>query len=91
MDYHHPSWHVDSIGNVFGTAIDKQRNVYLTASSHYGAGFFDAGFGANNGIDAQAVIRWGEITADLFPMDADSLMAAGAIYKIDANRQDNST
>jgi len=48
-DYHHPSWHVDSIGNVYGIAIDNEGFAYAAASANYGAGFF--------GYDA--IIRYG--------------------------------
>ena len=68
-DYHDPSWHVDQIGNVFGVELDPDRNIYLTASSHYGAGFFGA----------TAIIRYGDIGGG-----ANDLGAAGTIYKIDA-------
>lgn len=66
--YHHPSWLVDSIGNVFGITMDDCGNIYTTASSCYGADFF--------GI--QSVIRYGQIGGS-----ANDIEAAGTIYKID--------
>jgi gliding motility-associated-like protein len=66
--YHHPSWLVDSIGNVFGITMDDCGNIYTTASSCYGADFF--------GI--QSVIRYGQIGGG-----ASDIEAAGTIYKID--------
>ena len=66
--YHHPSWHVDSIGNVFGITMDNQGNIYTTASSNYGTTYF-------NEI---GVIRYGEIGGG-----AEDIEAAGTIYKID--------
>jgi len=33
--YHHPSWQVDSLGNVFGLTMDNCGNTYTTASSQY--------------------------------------------------------
>jgi len=72
-DYHHPSWRVDSIGNVFGLTIDNNKNIYATASAHYGAGY------GYIGSTSPAVVRYGEIGGG----QAD-LGAAGTIYKIDA-------
>ena len=72
-DYHHPSWRVDSIGNVFGLTLDNHKNVFATASAHYGAGY---GFVTTT---SPAVIRYGEIGGG-----EDDLGAAGTIYKIDA-------
>ncbi len=73
--YHHPSWHVDSIGNVFGTTINTRTGEMLvTASSNYGGGFL-----GNN-----AVIRYGAIaggTAD----GTNDAVAGGAVYKINAS------
>ncbi|MCG8330230.1 MAG: hypothetical protein MI974_21210, partial [Chitinophagales bacterium] len=66
--YHHPSWHVDSIGNVFGITMDNQGNIYTTASSNYGTTYF-------NEI---GIIRYGDIGGG--PEDIE---AAGTIYKID--------
>ena len=71
--YHHESWHIDSIGNVFGIAFNTTTSdILLTASSNYGAGFF--------GNDA--IIRYGEIAGGTISGSNDSA-AGGAIYKID--------
>ncbi len=67
--YHHPSWHVDSIGNVFGVAIDGEGHSYVTASANYPAAFFASG---------TAIIRYGDLGGGI-----DDLGAAGTIYKID--------
>jgi gliding motility-associated-like protein len=66
--YHHPSWRVDSIGNVFGITMDDCGNTYITASSNYGADFFGN----------VAIIKYGVIGGG-----PQSLSAAGTIYKID--------
>lgn len=66
--YHHPSWHVDSIGNVFGITLDNCGNIYTTASSNYSSDFFGS----------EAIIRYGEIGGGANDVDA-----AGTIYKID--------
>ena len=66
--YHHPSWHVDSIGNVFGITMDRQGNTYITASANY----------ASDYLAVDAVIRYGEIGGG-----AEDLEAAGTIYLID--------
>lgn len=66
--YHHPSWRVDSIGNVFGITMDDCGNTYITASSNYGADFFGN----------VAIIKYGFIGGG-----AESVAAAGTVYKID--------
>ena len=66
--YHHPSWHIDSMGNVFGITMDDHGNVFVTASSNYGTQFFfDPG-----------IVRYGDIGGG-----AEDEQAAGTIYKID--------
>ena len=68
--YHHPSWHIDQIGNVFGLAINTRTgDIFTTASTNYGAGFYGE----------SAILRFGSIGGG-----ADSLAAAGTVYKIDA-------
>lgn len=66
--YHHPSWHIDSIGNIFGMTIDGCGNVYAAASCNYASFFF--GF--------ESVLRYGELGGG-----ANDLNAAGTVYKID--------
>ncbi len=66
--YHHPSWRIDSIGNVFGITMDGCGNTYVTASSNYSSYFFLV----------ESVIRYGDIGGG-----AESLEAAGTVYKID--------
>lgn len=66
--YHHPSWLIDSIGNVFGITMDRCGNTYVAASSNYSSYFFFV----------ESVIRYGDIGGG-----AESLQAAGTVYKID--------
>jgi gliding motility-associated-like protein len=66
--YHHPSWHIDSIGNVFGITIDHCGNIYTTASSNYSSYFFTV----------ESIIQYGNIGGGV-----DDLDAAGTIYRID--------
>lgn len=67
--YHHPSWTVDQIGNVFGIAINNTNGcIFLTASSNYGAGV----------LNTPTVIQYGSIGGG-----ANDLGAAGTVYKID--------
>jgi dihydrodipicolinate synthase/N-acetylneuraminate lyase len=66
--YHHPSWHVDSIGNVFGITLDRNGNVFVTASSNYSSFYFNE----------SSILRYGEIGGG-----AEDVQAAGTIYKID--------
>ena len=37
--YHHPTWLLSSIGNVFGITIDHCANFYVSASSNYASEF----------------------------------------------------
>ncbi|MCB0679000.1 MAG: carboxypeptidase regulatory-like domain-containing protein, partial [Saprospiraceae bacterium] len=71
--YHHSSWHIDQIGNVYGVAFNtNDGSVYLTTSSNYGAGFFGQ----------TAVLRYGSIAGGTSDGNNDS-GAAGAVYRID--------
>ena len=81
----HHNWDIGSIGNVYGLAIDNDRNIYTTASTHYSSYF---GFEAGNA----ARINFGSIGAgvaadtagtDNNPGDLNDLAAAGTIYKVD--------
>lgn len=70
--YHHNSWLVSQIGNVFGIDINETTGaVYITASSNYGAGF-----GNINGT-TPSVLNYGSIGG------ATQTEAAGAVYRID--------
>ena len=72
--YHHPSWHIDSIGNVFGTAINNNTgDIFVTASTNYGGGF----------LGNDAVIRFGGIAGGTSNGNDDA-SAGGAVYKINA-------
>ena len=82
-EYHHHNWDMGSMGNVYGIAIDNDRNFYVTASTNFGAGYFTGagvvGFGAIG--DGQ--------TPDTAAVDnnvqvLNSTTAAGAVYKVDA-------
>ena len=82
-EYHHHNWDMGSMGNVYGIAIDNDRNFYVTASTQFGAGYFTGagvvGFGAIG--DGQ--------TPDTAASDnnvqvLNSTTAAGAVYKVDA-------
>ena len=71
--YHHASWLIDSIGNVYGLAINSTTGeTFLTASSNFGAGF--------TGQDA--IIRYGAIAGGNVDGNNDAA-AGGAIYRID--------
>ena len=70
---HHVDWRVDSIGNVFGVAINQSTaEVFVTASSNYGAGF---GFFNNS----PAIINYG-----VKGNPAHDTIASGTVYKLDA-------
>ncbi|MEM9545673.1 MAG: hypothetical protein AAGA77_06855, partial [Bacteroidota bacterium] len=69
---HHDDWLVSNIGNVFGTAINqKTAEVFVTASSNYGAGF-----GFLN--DSPSVLNYGVVGSP-----AHDTIAAGTVYRID--------
>ena len=52
-EHHHHHWDMGSMGNIYGVAIDDDRNIYTTASTHYGAGYFTgAGVVGFGGIGA---------------------------------------
>ena len=34
--YHHPSWNAEDLGNVFGVALDDEKNIYVAAHGLYG-------------------------------------------------------
>ena len=80
----HHHWDIGSIGNVFGLAIDKDRNIYATASTHWGAGYFNGGaaqigFGAiGAGTSSETAV------SDNDALELNSTAAAGTIYKINA-------
>lgn len=68
--YHHPSWLVTEVGNIFGVAINEPSgDILLSASSNYAAAFFGQ----------TSVIQYGAIGGGF-----DDLAAAGTIYQIDA-------
>lgn len=72
--YHHPSWTVDRVGNIFGVAINERTGaIFLAASSNYGAGFFGH----------TSVLRYGDLGGG-----AQSVAAAGTVYEVDAVRGD---
>ncbi|MEZ4884886.1 MAG: SprB repeat-containing protein [Chitinophagales bacterium] len=67
--YHHSSWHIDQIGNVYGIAMNQTTgDIFLTASANYGAGF----------LGQPGIIKYGSIGGG-----ASSLAAAGTVYRID--------
>lgn len=68
--WHHPSWHIDSIGNIFGVAVNTRTgDLFAAASSNYGSGY----------LGKPAVVRYGEIGGG-----PNSPQAAGTVYRLDA-------
>lgn len=67
--YHHPSWLIGDIGNVFGVAINERTgDILVSASSNYAAGF----------LNNPAILGYGSIGGG-----TDDLSAAGTVYRID--------
>jgi|GEM_PF-2412196 len=66
--YHHPTWHIDSIGNVFGIAYNNNNEILLTSSSNYGSAYWSQ----------TAILKYGSIGGG-----NGTLQAAGAIYIVD--------
>jgi uncharacterized repeat protein (TIGR01451 family) len=73
--YTHPDWNIDTIGNIYGVAIDAQRTIYATASSNWSPGYVGEGDPAQDHVSVQ----YGNLAGG----DANT-SAGGAIYKIDA-------
>ena len=68
--YHHPSWHVDQLGNVYGVAVNERTgDIFVTASANYGGRF----------KFRLAILQYGSIGGG-----ANSLQAAGTVYRLDA-------
>ncbi len=68
--WHHADWILNDIGNIQGVAIDDEGNLYLTASAHNSPAWDE---------HPSPGWRYGDIGGG-----ADSLLAAGTIYKVDA-------
>ncbi len=73
--FHHPDWHIDQLGNLFGIAIDSQRgDLYTTASSNYSHEFYTNAAPGN----VPAIVQYGNIGGGF-----DDIGAAGTIYQLD--------
>ena len=71
----HPDWTIDKIGNVYGIAIDKDKNIYVTASANWSPGYV----GEGNSSTANVSVQFGTLENG-----QDDNNSAGRIYKIDA-------
>ncbi|WP_144054291.1 SdrD B-like domain-containing protein, partial [Pleurocapsa sp. PCC 7319] len=72
LSWSHEDWTQEKLGNIYGTAVDGQGNMFATASANYGSG---VGFGIN-----PQNINYGSIGREF----GGELGAAGTIYKMDA-------
>ena len=71
--YHHPSWHIDTIGNVYGLTFNTNNgDILVTASTNYGAGF----------LRNDAVLRFGGLAGGTSNGSNDAV-AGGAVYRFD--------
>lgn len=72
--YHHPSWQVEELGNVFGIAMNRTNGcVLVAASSNYAAAF------SSTSASNPAILNYGNIGGG-----PNTLAAAGTVYKIDS-------
>ncbi len=67
-------WTIEKLGNVYGIAIDKDKNIYVTASANWSPGYTGEGISDT----AQVPVRYGDIGGG-----ENNLSAAGTVYKID--------
>ena len=67
-------WNIDTIGNVYGIAIDKDRNIYVTASANWSPGYVGTGDSGNNNVP----VKYGERGG------GETNASAGVVYKLDA-------
>ncbi len=74
--YSDPQWNIDTIGNVYGIAIDQKRNIYVTASANWSPGYVGTG---DTGYD-NVPVKYGS-----FNGGGDNNTSAGRIYKLDAS------
>ena len=71
----HSSWHLDSLGNVFGMAINNiTGDIFAATSCNYQAQFFDF----------NSIYKYGSIGGGGSGVGADNVTAAGTVYKLDA-------
>jgi len=75
--YHHPTWTVDMLGNVYGTTINPTDGcMFVTASTNFSSAF---GFG---GTSQDAVLQFGSIGGGNATGSNDAA-AGGSVYKLD--------
>ncbi len=68
-----PRWNIDTIGNVFGIAIDLKRNIYVGASANWSPGYEGKGDNAKANVPVQyGAMGGGETPA-----------SAGTVYRLD--------
>jgi len=72
--YSHPDWTINKIGNVYGIAIDRDRNIYATASANWSPGYVGEGNSSNANVPVSYGVLGGGETNN----------SAGTVYKMDA-------
>lgn len=85
MELHPASWSFTNLGNVFGIAVDRGRNIFTTASSSYSPQLNL--LSQANGTSANVNFQSGSGAigrAAAGPNATAELNAAGTIYKLDA-------
>ena len=72
--YVNPQWDVNTIGNVYGIAIDKNKNIFVTASANWSPGYVGEGDSSTSSVPVKYGLKGGGDTND----------SAGVVYKLDA-------
>lgn len=68
--FHHPDWHVDVLGNVYGVAVDDSTGtIYVGATTNLSSGFW--------GKDA--IVKFGSLGT----AGANDIIAGGTVFRLD--------
>ncbi len=71
--YSHQNWTLETLGNVYGIAIDKKHNIYVASSANWSSGYIGTGDG-----DGTVTVSFGVLGG------GDNNNSAGVVYQLDA-------